>query len=273
MRETWYGTSLRNSHNQTLDSTPWTRLSWLYIQSGCPRFRSSNQEKGQTTHSHFNLKRSIVEVKAEENCLAHALIIAIAKVDNNPNYTSYRNGRKIRPVVRNQLVRTRIVLSGDWGSLKSLDSKNFRDCKITVYQGLDCVDIIFEVQVDSLKHINLLYEDVERHYHLIANLRGAMVRRYVCKAFKKQDVGETLCTCSDCMPSPPCAFSTIRITCAECNKHFRTQALFANHKHSTPYKNPSVNAGDVALRVGHSRRAEIRNVMSDISKSVTRKEM
>jgi len=29
-----------------------------------------------------HLKRIIVEVKAEDNCLDHALIIAIAKVDN-----------------------------------------------------------------------------------------------------------------------------------------------------------------------------------------------
>ena len=47
-----------------------------------------------------HLKKSIVEVKAEENCLTHALIIAIARVDNNANYKAYRQGRKIRPVVQ-----------------------------------------------------------------------------------------------------------------------------------------------------------------------------
>ena len=31
------------------------------------------------------LKRSVVEVKAEGNCLAHALI-AIAKIEHDPNY-------------------------------------------------------------------------------------------------------------------------------------------------------------------------------------------
>jgi len=43
----------------------------------------------------MHLKRSIVEVKAEQNCLAHALVIAIAKVDNDPNYKAYIQGRKI----------------------------------------------------------------------------------------------------------------------------------------------------------------------------------
>jgi len=32
-----------------------------------------------------HLRHSIVEVKAEENCLAYALIIAISRVDNDPN--------------------------------------------------------------------------------------------------------------------------------------------------------------------------------------------
>ena len=39
--------------------------------------------------------------------------------------------------------------------------------------------------------------------------------------------------CSDCMARTPCAFSAVRIPSAECNKHFRNQACFANHKQST----------------------------------------
>ena len=44
---------------------------------------------------------------------------------------------------------------------------------------------MFEVQVDSRKRINLLYNDVERQYHVITNLTGAMARTYVCKACNK----------------------------------------------------------------------------------------
>ena len=42
-----------------------------------------------------NVKKRIVEVRAVQNCLAHALVIAIAKVDNDPNYKAYIQGRKI----------------------------------------------------------------------------------------------------------------------------------------------------------------------------------
>jgi len=57
------------------------------------------------------LKRSIVQVKAESKCLAHALVIAKAKVDgDDANYKSYRRGNKIRPVFDRLLVTTGIDL-------------------------------------------------------------------------------------------------------------------------------------------------------------------
>jgi len=43
------------------------------------------------------IKKRIAEVKAEENCLAHALLIAIARVDNDANFKAYRQGRTIVP--------------------------------------------------------------------------------------------------------------------------------------------------------------------------------
>jgi hypothetical protein len=48
--------------------------------------------KGRPLDIIVYLKRSIVQVKAENNCLAHALVIAKAKVDGEPNYNSYRRG-------------------------------------------------------------------------------------------------------------------------------------------------------------------------------------
>jgi len=37
----------------------------------------------------------------------------------------------------------------------------------------------FDGQVESEKRINLLYDDVKRHYHVINNLTGAMARQCV----------------------------------------------------------------------------------------------
>ena len=150
-------------------------------------------------------------------------------------------GRKIRPVVKKLLSKTGIDLSGGGGIPELLKfQEHFRQYKITVYRGLACEDVIFQGQVDSSKKINRLYDDVEQHYHVIVNITGAMPKTYVCKACNKwcrQDVTH-VCeeTCSDCMASPPCVVSAVRIPCSECNRHFRSKACFANHKQSTSKK-------------------------------------
>jgi hypothetical protein len=69
--------------------------------------------KGSTLETMVLLKRSIVEVNAEYNCLAHALIIIIAKLTNDPNYKAYRQERKICPVVN--LLETTGIDQSDGG--------------------------------------------------------------------------------------------------------------------------------------------------------------
>ena len=127
-----------------------------------------------------------MEVKAEENCLAHALITAIARVDNDADYTACRKGHKIRPVVQTLLQRTGTDLTNGCG-IPDLNrfQEHFRDYKIDVYQGLGCADIMFEGQVDSSKQLNLLYDEVERNYLPIINLTGEMAKKYVCSACYK----------------------------------------------------------------------------------------
>jgi len=44
---------------------------------------------------------------------------------------------------------------------------------------------MFEGQVDYPKRLNVLYDEVERHYHAIAKLTGAMAKMYVFKGCSK----------------------------------------------------------------------------------------
>ena len=57
--------------------------------------------------------------------------------------------------------------------------------KIVVYHELNCDNIIFEGQVDSTKRLNILYDDVEHQYHVIANLTAAIARKFVCEGCKE----------------------------------------------------------------------------------------
>jgi len=75
--------------------------------------RTALRTQGRPLANMAHLKRSIIEVKADNNCLAHALIIAIARMNKDPNYQSYRKGckKKIRPVVASLLETTGIDLT------------------------------------------------------------------------------------------------------------------------------------------------------------------
>jgi hypothetical protein len=48
--------------------------------------RVAIKSKGRPLSVMARLKRSIVEVKAEKYCLAHAIIIAVSKLTKDPNY-------------------------------------------------------------------------------------------------------------------------------------------------------------------------------------------
>jgi len=69
------------------------------------------KSRGRPLSVTAHLKRSIVEVKAEVNCLAHALVIAIAKVNKDPNFGAFGKGRKIYRVVQTLIETTGIDLS------------------------------------------------------------------------------------------------------------------------------------------------------------------
>jgi hypothetical protein len=76
--------------------------------------------KGRPLETMVHLKKSIVEVKAEENCMAHALVIAIAKLTNDTNYKAFRQERKIRAVVGNLLA----AVVGNLLATTGIDLKN-----------------------------------------------------------------------------------------------------------------------------------------------------
>jgi len=196
--------SQSNSRFNALDTLVETVHSFK-MPVGFGRCALKSRRRPLSVMAHF--KQNIVEVKAEQNCLAHALVIATAKVDNDPNYKANRQGGKIRPVVQTLLEVIGIDLSNGAGILELVRCQEYlRKYKIIVYHGLSCEDIMFEGQVDSVKRINLLYDEVERHYHVITNLTGAMARRYVCKGCNKARTSDVThaCdqTCSDCLVCP-----------------------------------------------------------------------
>ena len=195
--------------------------------------KKAEKSKGRPLSKMAQLKRSIVQVKAKENCLAHALVIAISRVMNDPNYKAYRQGRKILPKVRELLQASGVDLSRG-GGIPELQAfqRHLSQYRIVVYSGLQCDNIMFDGQVATPQRINLLYDD--QHYHVITNLTAAMAKRYVCPACNKgcERGAQHKCdaSCDACSAIPPCIQDSDSIHCGECNRNFRNAACFENHK-------------------------------------------
>ena len=89
--------------------------------------------------------------------MAHALIIAIAKLTNDPNYKKYRQGWKLYSKDDHLLATTGISLDNGGGILElELFQDHFRQYKIFVYNGLNSEEIMFEGHVETSERLNLL---------------------------------------------------------------------------------------------------------------------
>jgi hypothetical protein len=94
------------------------------------------KSKGRPLDELAHLKSSIFKVKAEQNCLAHALVIAIVGVTKDPNYKAHMQGWKFIPVVQHLLETTGIDLSNCGGIAELMQFQaHFAEYSIVVYEG------------------------------------------------------------------------------------------------------------------------------------------
>jgi hypothetical protein len=139
--------------------------------------------KGRSLDVLSAIKRSIVVVKAVFLCLAHALIIAMAQVNGDPKYKSYRNGRGLDKPVEYLLKVSCIDLSNGGGLEKLQQFQEYlSDYKIIVYDGLSPDRLIFSGNSLSDMKLYLLYVSDLGHYNVITNIKATMAKRYVCNA-------------------------------------------------------------------------------------------
>jgi hypothetical protein len=116
--------------------------------------RTALRTTGSPLANMAHLKSSITEIRAENNCLVQALIIAIARMDKDPNYQSYRKGNKIRHVVAFLLETISIDLTNGGGIPELIRfQEHFHEYKIVVYDGYV---VIAHYLKDSWSPLNVL---------------------------------------------------------------------------------------------------------------------
>jgi hypothetical protein len=98
-------------------------------------------------------------------------------LSQDPNYISYRKGRKIKPRVDEIITASGVDLTNGGGipELETLQ-KYLSDYRIVVYSGLRCENIIFDGHTNSEKRLNLLYNFENKHCNVIVNYQVQWLR-------------------------------------------------------------------------------------------------
>jgi hypothetical protein len=79
--------------------------------------------------------------------------------------------------VDNLLATTGIDLTNGGGVPELIKfQEHFKEYRIIVFGGLNCKDFVFDGLVESEKKINLPYDDVTHHYHVINSDRCICAR-------------------------------------------------------------------------------------------------
>jgi hypothetical protein len=119
--------------------------------------KRAEKTKGRSLDVLSAAKMSTVAVKAALLCLAHALIIAMARVNGDPKYNSYRDRYQLGKPVEELLKASGVYLSNG-GGLEEL--QQFQECLSDyriVYDGMSHDTLIFSGNSLSDKKLYFLY--------------------------------------------------------------------------------------------------------------------
>ena len=186
---------------------------------------------------HLKQKKSIVCINnTDDLCLARALAVAIARIENDPKYKQII--KSDRPVQRQRALDLHQTANVPLGPCGIDEVKLFQNYlvnyQIIVVSGAHDNCIIYPPQstaTDEKPIISLYYHD--NHFDVITKLPGFLSRSYFCHRCHKgySNTTDHICTsmCNLCRGFG-CEYVDNGITCNECDRLFKNQVCYDRHK-------------------------------------------
>ena len=182
-------------------------------------------------------KGSVITINNNDNlCLARALVVAVARIENDPKYHQIRNSKGHIQLQRAlDLHRAANVPLGPCG-LDEVDlfQKYLTDYEITILSGDHDDSIIYPPEPGDKQPIYLYLHD--KHFDVITKMPGFLSTSYFCHQCRK-----TYCKTTDHLCEAMCkscrSFDCVLeewIECNECNRKFKSRACYAHHKEPLP---------------------------------------
>ena len=201
-----------------------------------PQGGTSNGLSKRTTlniREYLKKKNSVITINNNDNlCLARALVVAVARIENDPKYHQIRASKGHIQLQRAlDLHRAANVPLGLCGLDEvKLFQKYLTDYEITIVSGDHDDSIIYPPEPGDKQPIYLYLHD--KHFDVITKMPGFLSVCYFCHQCRKTYAKTTdhMCPamCKSCR-SFDCVFEEW-IECNECKRKFKSRACYDHHK-------------------------------------------
>ena len=183
---------------------------------------------------YLHKKGSVITIKNQDNlCLARALVVAIAKADNAPNYDYLLHQVRAQQIKAIELHAKAKVPMGPSCGLEEVDmfQKHLTEYEINIVSGNHDNAIIYPSQPSTDKTpIYLFLHD--NHYDVITSMTGFLSCVYYCHKCRRaySNKLDHLCPgmCKSCR-SYEC-YVNEPMRCDECKRTFKSRACYERHK-------------------------------------------
>ena len=204
-----------------------------------PEGRGKSKLKRTTLNirEHLKEKKSIICINnTDDFCLARALVVSIARIENDPMYSHIRKSN--RPLQRERALDLHQAANVPLGPCGMNEVKLFQNYlsnyQIIIVSGDHNNSIIYPPQppgTDEKPTISLYLHD--NHFDVITTLPGFLSRGYFCHRCHKayDSTADHLCPdmCRSCRAFG-CVLEGDGIVCNECDRLFKNQACYDHHK-------------------------------------------
>ena len=180
-------------------------------------------------------KKSIIRIRNDDDlCMARALMVAKAKLDNDPQYKSIVDHRRPMQTRLAQEFHQNagVPLSPCWIEQAKLFQAHLSKYQISIMSKKYGNKVIYAGPEKDKKIYLYMHNN---HYDVITKMPGLFARVYYCHTCKKayEHHEEHLCPneCRCCGFSPICPEESWR-TCKDCHRQFKSQRCYEQHKRS-----------------------------------------
>ena len=185
---------------------------------------------------YLHKKGSVVTIKNNDNlCLARALVVAVAKIENAPNYrTLIRTDKRIQEKEAKKLHAAANVPFGPCGIPEvEMFQKYLTRYEINIVSGNHDSSIIYPPKPSTNNNVTPIYLYLhDNHYDVITSMPAFLSKSYFCHTCRRSYTDKLKhlcpgmcksCRAYDCVVNDP-------VGCNECNRWFKSKACYDRHK-------------------------------------------